>query len=223
MDPLDEPMVDDSAAEPPAHWVPPIEPFDPVDSWRNRILIGAALAIVVAVLGFPLGWAWSTFAPWLPAQVSGNELLYADPEGEQRAAQESWFILLSLGLGIVLALLVWFGLRRFRGSVMVAALAIGSIATGWIAWWYGHNIGRTAAFAKARTAKDGALIKLPPDLRIKPAGNLGHWHGLPYLGGDLLYVAVGSVAVYVILVGFSSNPFLNRRRADKAQPQPVES
>ena len=47
---------------------------------------------------------------------------YADPEGEQRAAQEGWFIVLSIVAGILMAILVFFLLRRFRGSVTAAAL-----------------------------------------------------------------------------------------------------
>ena len=189
--------------------------------WRSGC-VGLGVAVVIGALGFPLGWLWSNVAPWLPVQVSGNELFYADPEGEQRAGAESWFILLSLGTGILLAVIVWFALRRFRGSIMVAALAIGSVATGWIAWWFGHNLGRTHALDVARTAKDGAILQFPPDLRIKSPGNVAHWHHLPYLGGVILYVALAAVAVYAILVGFSMSPSLigRGRRPVPAPPHP---
>jgi hypothetical protein len=190
-------------------------------SRRQQILTGVAVVAVIGALGFPLGWLWSSVAPWLPAQVSGGQLLYADPEGEQLAGGESWFILLSIGAGILFAVVAWFALRRFRGSVMVAALGIGSIVTGWIAWWYGHNIGLNHALDLARHAKDGAIIKIPPSLRIKQPGKVAFWHHLPYLGGDILYVAVAALAVYVAFVGFSASPSLHLRRTAPQTPPPM--
>jgi len=201
-------------------WVVPTAPADPGEPLKARLLVAAGVAVVVALLGFPLGWLWSSVAPWLPVRVSGNELFYAEPEGEQRAAAEGWFIVLSIGAGIVVALVVWFALRRFRGSLTIAGLAIGSTIAGWLAWRFGHNIGRSTANNLARHAKDGTLLKFPPDLRIKPVGNIGQWHGLPYLGGVLLYFAVAAVATYVLIVGFSSSSSLSLRR-HRETPAPV--
>jgi hypothetical protein len=197
---------------------PPPEPPDPVDSPRNRILAGAGVALVVALLGVPLAYLWSSVAPWLPAQVSGNELLYADPTGEQRAGAESWFVLLMLGTGLVVGLAVWYGLRRFRGSVMVAALGIGATAAGWLTWRIGHNIGAGAVLEKERHAHDGQIILLPPALRVKSPGNVASWHGIPYVGGVLLYMALAAVATYVIAVLVTYSPALNRRRLPPGPP-----
>jgi hypothetical protein len=202
-----------------AAWQVPVEPTVPAVSRRAQILVGLAVAVVIGALGFPLGRLWSAVAPWLPAQLSGGNLYYADPEGEQLAGQESWFILLSIGTGILFALITWFALRRFRGPVTVAALALGSVATGWIAWWYGHNIGLAHARDVARHAKDGAIIKLPPALRIKSPGNVAFWHHIPYLGGVILYVAVAALVVYSILAYFNTSPSLEHRRT--AQPSPA--
>jgi hypothetical protein len=195
-----------------SRWDVPAEAPDPVDRPRNRVLVGAGVAVVVALLGVPLAWIWSAVAPWLPARLSGGELFYADPEGEQRAGAEGWFILLTIGTGILVALITWFALRRFRGSVMIAALAIGSTAAGWITWRIGHNIGKSAAMDKARHAADGSIIRLPPDLRARTGGNIAYWHHVPYFGGDLLYMAVAAVATYVVIVAFSVSPGLNRRK-----------
>lgn len=190
----------------------PGEPPEPRD-WRVTAGVGVATAVVIAALGFPLGWLWSSIAPWLPVQLSGGAAYYADPEGEQRAAQEGWFIVLSIVAGIVLAIVVFLVLRRFRGSVTIAALGIGSLACGWLAWRFGHNIGRGHALAEVRAGKDGQIIQFPVDLRIKNSGNIAFWHGwLPYIGGDVVYLAVTALLTYIVMVGFSVSPSLGVHR-----------
>ena len=50
---------------------------------------------------------------------------------------------------------------------------------------------------------------IPPDLRIKQAGNIGLWHGwLPYLSGVLLYLAIAAIATYLLIASFTANPTL---------------
>jgi hypothetical protein len=159
---------------------------------------------------------WSAFAPWLPGVIESDGLFLQQPYGEQRAGQETWFILLSIGAGIVFAIVSWIALRRFRGPLMVAALAVGGIAAGWIAWRFGHNIGRGHALAEARHGKIGQVVLIPPDLRIKQAGNIGLWHGfLPYLSGVLLYLAIAAIGTYLLIASFTANPTLVGGRRDR--------
>jgi len=39
---------------------------EPRPSGKAKGLTALAVAAVIAVLGLPLGWIWSSFAPWLP-------------------------------------------------------------------------------------------------------------------------------------------------------------
>jgi len=181
-------------------------------SLRQRWAMGGAVLVVVALLGFPLGWLWSSVAPWIPVQVVGNDLYLADPEGEQIAGAEVWFMLLSFGAGILLAVIAWFALRRYRGGIIAAALAVGGSVTGWLAWRFGHNLGRGHVLAEARHAKNGAFLRFPPNLRIKTTGDVAHWHGIPYVGGDVLFVGIAALAVYLLLVLVSVSPSLGLRR-----------
>jgi hypothetical protein len=192
-----------SDAEHPTTFVP--EPSPPR---RQRSVAAVGTAAIIALLGLPLGWAWSSFAPWLPGVVRSDGLYLLEPYGEQRAGQETWFILLSIGTGIVIGIVAWVALRRFRGPLMVIALAVGGIAGGWIAWRFGHNIGRGHALAVAEHARIGDVILVPPDLRIKQGGNIAFWHGLPYLSGVLLYLAIAAIVTYVVIAGFATNPYL---------------
>jgi hypothetical protein len=196
--------------------VPAVQP-DPSEPVGARLAAAAGLAVVVAALGFPLGWLWSSVAPWLPVEIMGGVGYYADPDGEQRAGAEGWFIVLSLGLGVVLAVATWFLLRRYRGSLTVAGLAVGTMVTGWLAYRFGHNIGRGHAYSVARHASDGTIVQFPPELRIKSPGDVARWHGVvPYLGGDVLYVAVAAIFVYVLIAAMHTEPSLSIRRRGAA-------
>jgi membrane protein YqaA with SNARE-associated domain len=187
-----------------------------------KALIGLAPAAVVAGLGVPLGAAWATVAPRLPGVVQKGGVYLADVEGEQRAAEESWYILLSIGAGILLALLAWGLLRRFRGPIMILALGVGGVAGGWLAWWFGRQIGRAHALALARTAKVGTIIEFPVDLRIKQPGNVAWWHSwLPHIGGVLMSLALAAVGTYVTLTLMSTSPSLYARGRPKPPPPPL--
>jgi hypothetical protein len=191
---------------------------EPRPSGQARGLTALAVAAVIAVLGLPLGWIWSSFAPWLPGVVEPDGLFLQQPYGEQRAGQETFFILLSIGAGVLCAIVAWVALRRFRGPLMVVALAVGGIAAGWIAWRFGHNIGRGHALAEARHGKIGQVVLVPPDLRIKQAGNIGLWHGwVPYLSGVLLYLAIAAIITYLLIASFTANPTLVGGRRGRAQ------
>jgi hypothetical protein len=191
---------------------------EPREPWWRSALVALGLAAVVAALGFPLGWLWSSISPWLPVQLSGGQAYYADPEGEQLAAQESWFMIITVAAGIILAVIVWFVLRRFRGAWTVLGLGIGSLVCGWLAWRFGHNIGRGHALDLIRHGKDGSIIKFPPNLRIKSGNNIAFWHHIPYIGGDLVYMAVAAVAVYLLIAGFSASPSLGVHRRSAIEP-----
>jgi hypothetical protein len=215
----------------PGPWAGYAEPttlaVEPGPSGKARGLTALAVAVVIAVLGLPLGWIWSSFAPWLPGVIQSDGLFLQQPYGEQRAGQETWFILLSIGAGVLFAIIAWVALRRFRGPLMVFALAVGGIAAGWIAWRFGHNIGRGHALAVARHGKIGQVVMIPPDLRIKQGGNIGLWHGwLPYLSGVLLYLSIAAIATYLLIASFTANATLiggRRSRAQANTPSHAES
>lgn len=201
----------------PGPWVPTAAPIQPTrgPGWAAQTVAGVATAIVVAALGFPLGWLWSSLAPWLPVTASDGSLFYADPEGSQSAGQEGWYVLISIGAGVILAILAWVLLRRLRGPITMIGLALGGLLSGWIMWRFGRSIGRAAAKETARSAADGTNFKIPVDIRIE---RNGLWHGfVPYVAGDLVYLAISAVAVYAIIAGFAAYPdLIARRRIDKA-------
>lgn len=95
---------------------------------------GAGVLVVLAVLGFPLGWVWSALAP-------GQRMRVVTAEGGMAPLQlESWhrfdalaiFLLLAFAAGVLIAIGLW-SLRRWRGPGMLFLAVLGSLLTSWVA------------------------------------------------------------------------------------------
>jgi hypothetical protein len=164
-------------------------------------VVGLILAVAVAALGIPLGALWSAIAPHIPATMTDQGPIYADPEGEQPVGGEGTYVFLTLGAGIVLAILAWIVLRRYRGVAVLLGLALGGVGAGVVTWLFGHAIGRTSA-------PIGTTFPAAVRLRVAHLGLWHHW--LPYARGDVLFLALAAVLMYILLAGFSAYPSLRR-------------
>src|SRR5690242_17558684 len=116
-DPSPPPQPEDAEPAPPSPVAPSL-----LTRARPTAIAALVVALVVAALGGGVGWLWAAITPRLQVIKSDRGFLYADPEPEQPVAADGTFLLLGLGLGIVLAILVWMLLRRYRGVAMLAAL-----------------------------------------------------------------------------------------------------
>jgi len=190
-------------------------PVAPVERRRGKgreALVALVAAGVIAALGFPLGWLWSTLAPHAPAVITSDGPAYARPDQEQLVGAEGWYVFLAAGTGIVLAVLAWFVLRRYRGVAVLLALGVGGVGTGVLAYWTGHQIGLSHARNLVKNAPVGTHFALPVNLRVQQVGLWHHW--LPYARGDVLLLAIVAVLVYVLLAGFSPYPALRAPRVE---------
>lgn len=93
----------------------------------------------------------------MPLLVSGNRILYADPEGEQRAGADAVFALIGLGAGVVTALGAFLLTRRRGGGIAVAVgLTVGGLLGSLVGWKLGVRLGPTSdVVAHARQVGDG--------------------------------------------------------------------
>ncbi len=178
----------------------PLQPRRRRPRWVDAI-VALGVAVVVAGLGFPLGALWNALAPHVPGLMTDQGPVYADPEGEQQIGVEGTYVLLTLGAGIVLAILAWVVLRRFRGVEMLLGLAVGGGAAGVIAAWFGHLIGQ-------HSAPVGATFPVAVRLRVAKVGLMDGW--VPWVKGDVLFIALAAVLMYVVLAGFSAYPSLRK-------------
>jgi hypothetical protein len=172
------------------------------------VLVALGVAVVVALLGFPLGALWSALAPHIPAIMTEDGPVYEHPDGEQPIGAEGTYVFLTLGTGLVVAILAWLLLRRYRGPGVLLGLGLGGVAAGVLTWWFGHGIGR-------RTAPLGAHFQAAVNLRVRQVGLWHHW--LPYARGDVLYLALAAILMYVLLAGFSPYPSLRRPSVEEVR------
>jgi hypothetical protein len=196
-----------------------VAPYEPApeaapaagDAGRSRsivveLLVCLAVAVVIAGLGAPIGLLWRAVAPKVELVQTDFGPYPLQPEPEGYIADEGWFIFIAVGAGIVLALLAWFALRRFRGPGMVAALAVGSIGGSVLAAWLGHRIGLSAYNRLINSAPVGTHIFRPVRLRLTDVGlYLGF---IPRVRGIVLIQALVATALYTACAGFSYSPSL---------------
>jgi hypothetical protein len=191
-------------------------------SLYSEILLAVGVAMVIALIGFPLGWLWSVAAPWTPVQITTDGAVLSQPEQEQMIADEGWYLALTVLAGILVAALVWAFLRRYRGVPMAIGLALGSVGAGVITWRFGRNIGYGHFKDLVLHAPVGTNFGKPVDLRIAQAGL---WHGfLPYVRGDAVAMAIAATVIYLLLAGFSAHSSLrppgNSARSAAQPPLP---
>lgn len=208
--------------------VTPVAPDpDPAADRRARRRVGyAALTVVLAVaaLGPGVGWLWSVLSPRLLVRKDDPGYTYTldiDPEPEQPIAAEGWYAVLAVALGIALAIAVWVVFRRHRGVVLLAALAVGSLAGAWLAWYVGYRISYARFLDLDAAAKIGQVVDAPLSLRITDLDVHQLWP--PKLTGVVALQALVATFTYTLLAGFSAYPGLrgpDRRAVYYPAPEP---
>ncbi|MEV4612883.1 hypothetical protein AB0K43_09800 [Kitasatospora sp. NPDC049258] len=153
----------DPYAPPPAGG--PTEPAERT-ALLPELRIGALTCLAGALLGVLVGLLWFWLAPRVMFQVSGNQILYMDPEGEQRAGADAVFALLAVGAGVLSAVVAFLATRGRGGGIAVAVgLAVGGLAGSLAAWQLGAALGPTADLpAHARQVGDGGTFSAPLEL-----------------------------------------------------------
>ncbi|MER7590058.1 DUF2567 domain-containing protein [Micromonospora sp. NPDC127501] len=175
-------------------------------------VLGAVLAL--AALGVPLGLLWAALAPDTPVLKTAEGAIYAEPQPEQPIAADGWFSLLGLAFGLLVALALWFVLRRRRGPVGLLAAVLGTLVAAPVAWQVGRRIGLATFDRLLATAPAGQAFSKPADLR---AGGVDWLLGvLPVPHGNLLLPAFGAAVMYTLLAGWSRWPGL------RPEPEPGE-
>lgn len=155
---------------------------------RRDLYAGAWIVGTLALVGVPLGLIWPAVSPRTAGLVLQSGAIIPD-ETEGFIGADGWFALLTAVAGLVAAIVVWTR-RPWRGPAAVLSLAVGGVAGALVA----ALVGRLAGGGHAG-GKPGALITLPVSV---------HAIGLLFLE------AAVAVLVYGLLVAFTARDDLGR-------------
>lgn len=171
---------------------PPAPPQRPL----QRTLAAAGLTIVaLAVLGGPLGLLWHFLSPTVPVINAGDgRIVINEQSPEQFVAADGWFTILGFAFGLVVAVVAWLVLRRFRGPWLLVSVTAGTFAASVVAWQIGRLIGLGAYQDWQRTSQLRDTYQAPPDL---------HAYAV------LLVPAFAAVIVLTLAAGWSNDPNLD--------------
>jgi hypothetical protein len=163
------------------------------------VYIGGWVVAALALVGVPLGLIWQAVSPRSAGLVLQSGAIIPD-ETEALIGADGWFALLTGVVGLIAALVVWTR-RSWRGPATVVALALGGVVGALVTALVGHVTGGGQS-----TGRAGALITLPVSL---------HATGL------LFFQAAVAVLVYGLLVAFTTRDDLGRTDA-AAHPEPTD-
>ncbi|MFE3582030.1 hypothetical protein [Streptomyces vinaceus] len=156
---------------------PPLPPERPGGSAGGitpaDIRDGAAAALVIGVAGVLLGVLWAWLAPKAQYISNGEAVFLKNSESEARIGADGTFFLLSLGFGVLSAVLVF--LWRRRGGVpLVVGLVIGSCFASLVGWRMGLWLGPSSDVAAA-AVKAGKGVAFDAPLQLLAQGVLLVW------------------------------------------------
>jgi hypothetical protein len=141
--------------------------------WRGRAELRADLRSAMAVAGglllagLPAGVLWWWLAPRADFRITADgPAAIGQPSQELAVADDSVFVLVLAGLGLVAGALAW-RLRRRRGVAVVVALALGAAAAAVVAWQLGELLGPPPT--DAELADVGRTVTTPVRLAALPA------------------------------------------------------
>ncbi|MGY1813221.1 hypothetical protein [Blastococcus sp. SYSU D00820] len=113
--------------------------------------------------GLVTGLLWWALAPRQDYRVTADGVQSIGlASAELKAGDDTVFVLVMAGLGLVAGVLAW-QLRRRRGVAVLGALALGSLICGALAWQLGVALGPAPTTAELQQV--GAVVTTPLELR----------------------------------------------------------
>ena len=154
---------------------PPGFPAPNRPALRADAVAFAVVALVGVAAAFPVGALWHSTAPAVLGVVNQGAVYYAAPETKTFVARDGWFALYACIAAVVIALFAFLRYRRSAGIGAVLGLAIGGIGGGYLAAWFGGEIGpgRGAIGRAADAVASGKNFDLP--MIVRATGVIWLW------------------------------------------------
>lgn len=184
----------------------PLRPAARRSHWPRQSEVRWAVVVVatLALVGLGAGALWIGVAPRQAfLVVKAGEAVRARPEGEAFVADDGWYFLITLAVGVLAGILAWLP-RSGRGLLMPVALAAGGTAGALVTWVFGEWL--TPDLGRAALQRVGATLLYQVQLKAEAA---------------VVAEAFAAVVVYLILAGFAARDDLgnpDRLRPDRAHP-----
>lgn len=157
---------------------------------RVAVLFAAALAVLGAVLGL----VWAAWSPPGPRAIALSPGVRQPDETEAFVAGDGRYLVLSVVVGVLAAVIAW-RVGRHRGPVVLTALALGCVTGSLLMELVGHLTGG-GTFAGAPNT---LIAQLPLSL---------HMPGMRFLQAGVAVLVYGMIAAFAV-------------RDDLGRPDPV--
>ena len=169
-------------------------------AWRGELVAAVLVVAGMAAFGAALSLVWWWCAPTATLLTDPRGALFTDEQPEQFIASDSRFGLIASIAGIVAGLVVWF-LRRWRGPVLLVALALGALLGSWLMRELGEELGQVMG----RDALAGVGLGEHIDIAIVDL------HATGLLFAQPLF----AVMAYVMCASWSASPDLRIKSAKR--------
>jgi hypothetical protein len=123
---------------------------------RADLHSGVWLVAALGFAGIPAGLLWWLLAPRADFRITADgPTVLGHPTEELLVADDTVFVLVLVGVGLVCGAAAWWWRRR-RGVTTVLALTVGTTLTGVVAWQLGELLG--AGPTEAELAAVGTVV-----------------------------------------------------------------
>lgn len=131
----------------------------PRSEFRADLRSSLGLIVGLALVGLPAGLLWWWLAPRAEFRITTNgPVVIGSPPNELLIADDAVLALILAGVGLLAGAVAWL-LRRRRGVPIVVALALGTLATGAVAWWLGELL--APGHSRSELSDVGARVTTP--------------------------------------------------------------
>jgi NAD/NADP transhydrogenase beta subunit len=139
---------------------------EPAPSLQSEVAVGVGTAMIVALLGAPIGLLWAAVAPKVEVVRTSEGLDLVSAETKSFVGADGWFLVIGLIVGLLCGVLAW-QLGRNRPLATVLGLAVGGVVAALIAWRVGHLVDVPRLSATLKSLPGKPIIDPTLDLRAK--------------------------------------------------------
>jgi hypothetical protein len=193
------------------------EPYDAPRPGAGDLRAAVLVAVALAVAGALLGLLWAAWSPPRPAaEVLGGGSFAVLDETESAIAGDGRFLILTVALGLVAALLAWFVLPARRGATLLLGLCVGVGVGGLLMELVGHLTGGGSFTGRRYLLTDGTRREITLHLPLSL-----HEQGLLLVGPAVVALVYGLFVAFAVRDDLGRpDDVRDRLRAAAAPPQP---